>query len=181
MRKIPFEKDIYAISDDVTLLKEAIEQGAKIVQLRDKNADKESIIEKSHKLLMLKKNTDFIFILNDEPEIAVAVGADGVHIGQDYDTKQARKTIGDDAILGKTTHGIEQAMLAVNEGADYVSAGPVFATPTKPDRKPTTLNYVTQITRANLPIPFVAIGGIDLSNIDIVLGAGAKTVGIVRA
>ena len=83
-------------------------------------------------------------------------------------------------IIGKTTHNLEQARQAIADGADYISAGPVYPTPTKPGRPAVGLSYVKEVAE-NLEIPFVAIGGIDLSNIDEVLAAGAKTIAVVRA
>jgi thiamine-phosphate pyrophosphorylase len=180
MKKTPFINDVYVISDSVSALKKAIEDGASIVQLRDKSEDWPAIIRKAREILDFKKEQSFIFILNDSAELALAVGADGVHVGQDTPTRETRKVIGEGLILGKTTHNLEQAGQAVADGADYISVGPVYATPTKPGRQAVGLTYVREAT-ANLDIPFVAIGGIDLSNIEQVLAAGAKTIGVVRA
>ncbi len=155
-------------------------QGAAIVQLRDKSEDRPLIAEKAREMVAFRGEKPFIFILNDDPSLAVAVGADGVHVGQDTSTTDARKTIGEAMILGKTTHNMEQARRAVMEGADYVSVGPVYATPTKAGRPPVGLSYIREAAE-HLHIPFVAIGGIDLTTIDDVLGAGARTVGVVRA
>ena len=93
---------------------------------------------------------------------------------------EARRIVGDSLILGKTTHNLMQAREAISEGADYISVGPVYATPTKPGRPAVGLQYVREAAE-NVDIPFVAIGGIDLSNIRDVLSAGARTIGIVRA
>jgi thiamine-phosphate pyrophosphorylase len=112
--------------------------------------------------------------------ILVLLGADGAHIGQDASTADARRVMGPEMILGKTTHNLAQAEEAIRDGADYVSAGPVFATPTKPGRPVVGLSYVREAA-SQLGVPFVAIGGIDLSNIDEVLAAGARTVAVVRA
>ncbi|MCX5817659.1 MAG: thiamine phosphate synthase [Proteobacteria bacterium] len=180
MKKKPFINDLYVISDSVTVLKKAINDGAAIVQLRDKSGEESVIIEKAQEIIAYKKVKNFVFILNDDPILAVKVGADGVHVGQDITTEAARKIVGDKMILGKTTHNLKQGRQAVRDGADYISAGPVFATPTKPGRPAVGLAYVREVAE-NLDIPSVAIGGIDLSNIDDVLAAGAKTVGVVRA
>ncbi|HEY3276580.1 MAG TPA: thiamine phosphate synthase [Syntrophorhabdaceae bacterium] len=180
MKKEPFTRDLYIVSDSVGVLIKAVEDGASIIQLRDKKSDEDEIIRKAHEILAYKKVKPFLFILNDNPELAKKTGADGVHIGQDMSTREARTIAGPEMIVGKTTHSLEQAMLAVREGADYVSVGPVFATPTKPGRPAVGLPYVREAA-AHLDIPFVAIGGIDLTNIDEVLEAGAKTVGVVRA
>jgi len=181
MNKTPFSKDIYIISDSVDVLKDAIQAGSSIVQLRDKSSSGQIILAKAREMVAFKRLHAFLFILNDDWEAALEAGADGVHIGQDLSTREARQRLGDGLILGKTTHHLDQARQAVAEGADYVSAGPVYATPTKPGRPAVGLDYVKQVATASLGVPFVAIGGIDLSNIHDVLEAGASTVGIVRA
>lgn len=179
-RKIPFVNDLYIISSSVAELKQAVDDGASIVQLRDKTGPEETVLEKARELVAYKKIRPFVFILNDDPALAVKVGADGVHIGQDMSTRQARDIVGEDRIVGKTTHNLEQGRQAIDDGADYISTGPVYPTPTKPGRQAVGLEYVRQAAE-NLAIPAVAIGGIDLTNIDDVLNAGAKTIGVVRA
>lgn len=180
MKKIPFTNDLYVISDSVPPLKEVIDNGAAIIQLRDKVSGAEIIMKKAEEIIAYKKVRPFVFILNDDPALAVQVGADGVHIGQDMSTEDTRRIVGDGMIIGKTTHNVEQGKQAIMDGADYISAGPVYATPTKPGRPAVGLDYV-RAAAEDLAIPFVAIGGIDLSNIDDVLAAGAKTIGVVRA
>jgi thiamine-phosphate pyrophosphorylase len=175
-----FDRDLYVISDDADVLIKAVRDGATIVQLRDKSGSRKMIIEKTTSILRLKKERPFTFILNDDPELAVELGADGVHVGQDMSTLETRNIIGKFIILGKTTHNLQQGMEAIRDGADYISVGPVYATPTKPGRPAVGLAYVREAAQ-KLSIPFVAIGGIDLGNIDDVLAAGAKTIGIVRA
>lgn len=179
-RRIPFAKDLYVVSASVSELKQAVADGAAIVQLRDKTGDEAAVLEKARELTDLRREKPFVFILNDDPHLAVRAGADGVHIGQDMSTVETRRIIGEEMILGKTTHNLEQGRQAVLDGADYISAGPVYATPTKPGRPAVGLEYVRQAAQ-HLDIPFVAIGGIDLTNIDNVLAAGAKTVAVVRA
>jgi len=175
-----FDRDLYVISDDVDVLIKAVRDGAGIIQLRDKSGDRETIIGKAKAILQLKRERPFKFILNDDPMLASELGADGVHVGQDMSTQETRNIIGPSMILGKTTHHVAQGLEAIREGADYISVGPVYATPTKPGRPAVGLAYVREAVR-KLDIPFVAIGGIDLGNIDDVLAAGAKTIGIVRA
>ncbi|HOW53299.1 MAG TPA: thiamine phosphate synthase [Syntrophorhabdaceae bacterium] len=179
-RRVPFTKDLYVVSASVSELKRAVADGAAIVQLRDKTGDEAAVLEKARELTDLRKEKPFVFILNDDPHLAVRAGADGVHIGQDMSTVETRRIIGEEMILGKTTHNLEQGRQAVLDGADYISTGPVYATPTKPGRPAVGLEYVRQAAQ-HLDIPFVAIGGIDLTNIDDVLAAGARTVAVVRA
>jgi thiamine-phosphate pyrophosphorylase len=180
VKPVPFVNDLYVVSDSVAALKAALEQGAAIVQLRDKSGDEGVILAKAQEITAFKKTHRFVFILNDDPVLAVKAGADGVHVGQDMLTVDARQVIGESMILGKTTHNLEQAREAVQEGADYISVGPVFATPTKPGRPAVGLEYVREAAQ-HVSMPFVVIGGIDLSNIGDVLAAGAKTIGVVRA
>jgi len=180
MKKILFAHDLYIVSDSVSILKKAVDNGAAIVQLRDKSGDEPAILEKARELVAYKEARPFIFILNDNPVLAVKAGADGVHIGQDTSTEETGKIVGEKMIIGKTTHNLEQAREAVEDGADYISVGPVYETPTKPGRPAVGLEYVREAAQ-HLSIPFVAIGGIDLTNIDEVLAAGAKTVAVVRA
>ena len=180
MKRIPFEKDIYIISDDVAVLRKAVENGAAIIQLRDKTGERSAVLGKAVELAAFRQVMPFVFIVNDDPELAVEAGADGVHVGQDMPTGEAQKVVGPDMIIGKTTHNIEQARQAVRDGADYISVGPVYATPTKPGRQAVGLSYVREAAD-HLDIPFVAIGGIDLSNVGDVLDAGARTIGVVRA
>ena len=180
MKPDPFSHDLYVISDSVDVLKKAVEDGAAIVQLRDKSGDAAAILGKAREMVAYKRTRPFVFILNDDPALAIEAGADGVHIGQDMATADVRTMLGGEMILGKTTHNLEQARQAIKDGADYISVGPVYATPTKPGRPAVGLEYVREAA-GHVDIPFVAIGGIDLSNIDDVLASGAKTVGVVRA
>jgi len=175
-----FNHAIYVISDSIDVLKKAVDDGAAAVQLRDKSGDLESIREKARAMVLYKRSKNFIFILNDHPKLAVEVNADGVHIGQDYETAEARRIVGPDLIIGKSTHSIEQGLEAQKEEANYISVGPVFLTPTKPGRKAVGLEYVREAA-GKISLPFVAIGGIDLDNVGAVLEAGAKTIGVVRA
>jgi len=118
MKKAPFTNDLYVISDSVDVLKKAVDDGAAIIQLRDKTGEESIIREKACKILAYKQIRPFVFILNDNPGLAAAIGADGVHVGQDTSTPETRKLIGEGMILGKTTHSLEQAKQAIQEGAD---------------------------------------------------------------
>jgi thiamine-phosphate pyrophosphorylase len=179
-RRRPFTNDLYVVSSSVSELKRAVDDGVAIIQLRDKTGDEATVLEKARELVEYKRVRPFVFILNDDPALAVKVGADGVHVGQDMSTLDARAIVGEEMIVGKTTHNLEQGRQAMRDGADYISTGPVYATPTKPGRTPVGLAYVREAAE-HLDVPAVAIGGIDLSNIDDVLAAGAKTIGVVRA
>jgi thiamine-phosphate pyrophosphorylase len=175
----PFYRDVYAISDQPAVLIDAAKNGARIVQLRDKENNPEIIYQKLLQVKKLKENYDFVLIVNDYPELVSRADADGVHVGQDVDPAAVRQMIGADKILGLTTHNIAQAKKAAELKVNYISAGPVWSTPTKPGRPPVGLEYVREVA-ANIDLPFVAIGGIDLNNTRSVLDAGADTIGVVR-
>jgi len=122
-----------------------------------------------------------LFLVNDRLDLALAVDADGVHLGQDdLPPAIARSLLGPDRLIGRSTNRIEQLHQAVADGCDYVGVGPVNATPTKPGRDPVGLEYVRQAAAAS-PIPFFAIGGIDATTLDGALAAGASRVAVVRA
>ncbi len=163
------------------VMEAAIVGGADIIQLRAKDAPKEEVLAKARALRELTLRHGVPFIVNDYPEIAHAAGADGVHIGQeDLSVAEARALLGPGAIIGVSTHSIEQARAAERSGADYIGVGPVYPTGTKPGRQAVTLSYVREAA-AEITIPWVAIGGIDLQNVDDVLAAGASSICAVSA
>ena len=159
----------------------AIRGGADAVQLRDKTSPDEVVAEHAHRLLSLTRAVGVPLILNDRVEVAKAVDADGVHVGQDdWPVARVRKAIGRTMLIGKSTHTIEQALTAQTEGADYIGFGPLFVTPTKPDASPIGTSLIG-VVAPRLSIPMVCIGGVDLKTIDEVLRAGARCVAVVRA
>jgi thiamine-phosphate pyrophosphorylase len=159
----------------------AIRGGVDIIQLREKTATAKEFIYLAKKIRTLCAEYDVLFIVNDRVDIAYAVNADGVHLGQDdMDIQNARKILGEQAIIGNSTHKPEDAINAMKNGADYAGVGPVFATPTKPGRQAVGIEYV-QWAAQNINIPFFAIGGIDENNIEEVINAGATRVAVVRA
>ncbi|GFR37542.1 hypothetical protein PRECH8_08380 [Insulibacter thermoxylanivorax] len=157
------------------VMEEAIKGGADIVQLRDKKGTKREILEKAYALRELTARYNVTFIVNDHIDIALACEADGVHLGQDdLPLSEARKLMGK-RIIGISTHRIEEARAAEAEGADYIGVGPIFPTKTKEHAKPVTTEYIKQVER-EIKIPYVAIGGIKLHNVDDVLAAGARRI-----
>jgi thiamine-phosphate pyrophosphorylase len=188
-KKRPLNWRLYAITcperlrgrDLAALAEEAIRGGADVLQLRDKEASDEEFLAKARMLGALTRRLGVPLIINDRLWLVKECGADGVHLGQeDGSIAQARQMLGDDAIIGRSTHSAEQALAAEREGFDYVGVGPVYATPTKPGRAPVGLDLV-RFASEHLKIPFVAIGGIDQKNAGQVRGAGAKCVAVVRA
>jgi len=159
----------------------ALKGGVQIVQLREKNTSAKRFIDLGKKVRALCSLYDALFIVNDRVDIAHIVGADGVHLGQDdVDIDSARHLLGKNTIIGISTHAPEQATKAVMSGADYIGVGPVFETPTKPGRKSVGLEYVKWASE-NVNIPWFAIGGIDLNNVEEVVKEGASAIAVVRA
>lgn len=159
----------------------ALKGGVDIVQLREKNMTANKIMELGKKVKLLCAEYNALFIVNDRVDIAFALNADGVHLGQDdMDVKSAREILGEGAIIGVSTHALEQAQKAVEDGADYIGVGPVFITPTKPGRQSVGLEYVRWVSE-NIDLPAFAIGGIDLNNVSEVIANGAKRIAVVRA
>jgi thiamine-phosphate pyrophosphorylase len=159
----------------------SLKGGVQIVQLREKTANAKEFIELAKKVKELCGLYDALFIINDRVDIAHIVGADGVHLGQDdIDIDSARHLLGKDAIVGLSTHAPDQALKAVEAGADYIGVGPVFETPTKPGRKSVGLEYVEWASK-NVEIPWFAIGGINQDNAHEVISAGASRIAVVRA
>jgi thiamine-phosphate pyrophosphorylase len=165
--------------DPEELLRPALRGGVDIVQLREKNADERDVVQAGRVFRRLCDAYDALFIVNDSPELAIACSADGVHLGQDDpDPREVRRLIGRDALIGVSTHSPEQVDAV--DAADYIAVGPVHATPTKPEYPPVGLELVRYAAENATP-PFFAIGGIDPSNVDRVLDAGARRVAVVRA
>ncbi len=159
----------------------ALEGGVDILQLREKTMPASKILELGKKIKQLCLQYDVTFIVNDRIDIAALLEADGVHLGQDdLEVKSARDILGANAIVGVSTHAPEQALKAVQDGADYIGVGPVFATPTKKGRSPVGLEYVKWASE-NITIPAFAIGGIDAENCQEVFDAGLKRIAVVRA
>lgn len=164
------------------MVEQACRGGANIIQLREKNISGKDLIYLGKELREVCHKYGALFIMNDYLEAALESGADGVHLGQeDMSNTQAKQIVGDRPFLiGRSTHSLEQALLAEEEGADYVACGPIFATPTKPGKKAVGLELVRKYAEF-VRVPFVAIGGIDLENVGEVLQAGAKRIAMVRA
>ncbi|WP_042166907.1 thiamine phosphate synthase [Paenibacillus gorillae] len=162
--------------DLLEVMEEAIAGGVDIIQLRDKDSSREEVLGKARALRELTRKHGVTFIVNDYIDIALEVDADGIHLGQnDLSLQEARGLVGD-KIIGISTHAIGEALLAEEQGADYIGVGPVFATKTKVDVvDPVTVAYVQEVA-SRVRIPFVAIGGIKLSNVDEVIAAGATRI-----
>jgi thiamine-phosphate pyrophosphorylase len=168
----------------------ALEAGVRLVQYRAKAdapglgglaiSDQQRLAE-ARALRQLCASHGALFLVNDRIDIALAVEADGVHLGQgDLPPAVARQLLGPDRLIGRSTHALDQLQQAVSDGCDYLGVGPVEATPTKPGREPVGLDYVRQAAAAS-PIPFFAIGGLEASKVAAVRAAGAQRIAVVRA
>ena len=167
--------------DPEPLLRAALDAGVDIVQLREKELPRREIERSALTFRRLCNTYSALFMVNDDPELAIACGADGVHVGQD-DTpvEEARAILGPEGIVGHSTHSEEQIAASAGLPIDYISVGPVWETPTKAGRPGVGLELVSHAAE-HAPHPFFAIGGIDPSNAGEVVEAGARRLGVVRA
>lgn len=179
--------DIYAITgeefskgkDNITVVKELLEAGVKIIQYREKIKTREEKLKQCLEIIKLTKKAGAIFIVNDDLDLAIECDADGVHLGQeDMDVLEARKKA-PNMIIGLSTHKIEDAKVAEAKGADYIGVGPTYFTSTKKNLSPGGgLSYLKWVSE-NISIPYVAIGGIKESNIKEVQAFGGKTFAMI--
>jgi thiamine-phosphate pyrophosphorylase len=167
--------------DLLETIETSLQNGLTLVQYRDKEGNDTRRWENTLKIKQLCQEYGALFIVNDRVDLALAVDADGVHLGQqDVPISIARELLGKQKIIGRSTTNKIEMQQAIAEGADYIGVGPVYETPTKAGKAPAGLEYVTYAA-ANSPIPWFAIGGIDTENLKEVLGAGAERVAVVRA
>jgi thiamine-phosphate pyrophosphorylase len=167
--------------DPEALLSAALRGGVDIVQLREKSLPRREIELAAQTFRRVCDNHSALFIVNDDPDLARSCDADGVHVGQDdMAPREVRELLGPDAIVGLSTHSEAQLAASAGEPVDYVSAGPIWETPTKQGRPAVGLDYIRHAA-ASAPHPFFAIGGIDPSNAAEVVDAGARRICVVRA
>jgi thiamine-phosphate pyrophosphorylase len=167
------------IRDSEKMTAAMIAGGVDLIQLRAKGHANAEIAQIAAKVHRIAAERGVPLIINDHPEIARVVLAEGIHLGQDdMALAEAREIAGPDCMVGKSTHSVDQAIRAFHEGADYIGFGPIFATPTKPDYPPIGLNEIQTVHDA-VRIPIFCIGGIKLDNLPEVLAAGARRVVIV--
>ena len=155
--------------------------GATFIQLREKHASPRDFFEAAKPAIEIARKNNVMIIINDRVDIARALGADGVHLGQDdLPPNAAREVLGPDAIIGFSTHSVEQAIDAAGLPIDYIAIGPIFETKTKENPDPTVgLDGLAEVKKNIGNIPLVAIGGIDLDNVLDVLAAGADSIALV--
>jgi thiamine-phosphate pyrophosphorylase len=159
----------------------ALEAGVRWLQFRNKEGSRLEIYKESGILRNIAKDFNAVFIVNDHPDIALSVDADGVHLGQDdLPLKEARKIMGKTKLVGVSTHSLEQAADAEKNGADYIGFGPVFDTVTKGAGSPRGVQMLGEI-KDLVHIPVVAIGGISPDNVMSVFRAGADAVAVASS
>jgi len=182
------EADIYGITTEeysmgrsnIEVVKQMIVAGIRAIQYREKEKSDRKKYEECLKLRELTRVAGVIFIVNDRADLAVLVGADGLHLGQDdLPPEAARKIVGENMIIGLSTHSPAQAQAAVRLGVDYIGIGPIFATNTKKGvGAPVGLEYIEYVAK-NIRLPFVALGGIKEHNIAEVYRRGARCIALV--
>jgi thiamine-phosphate pyrophosphorylase len=167
--------------DPEPLLRAALTGGVDIVQLREKALPRREIELAAQTFRRLCDTYSALFVVNDDPDLARACNADGVHVGQgDMAASGVRAAVGPDAIVGLSTHTEDQIAASAEQQVDYISVGPIWETPTKAGRPAVGLDLIRHAA-ANAPHPFFAIGGIDRSNASQVVDAGAQRMCVVRA
>lgn len=180
---------LYAITDRRNLdkkmffekIEEALQGGVTILQLREKELDEDSFINEAIEVKKICRNHGVPLIINDNVNVALKSGADGVHVGiEDMPIDEIRRTVPDSFIIGATCKTVEQAQSAERLGADYMGVGAVFPSPTKKNAVRITREQLKEIC-ASVSIPAVAIGGISLENVDELKGGGMSGIAVVSA
>jgi thiamine-phosphate pyrophosphorylase len=163
------------------LLREAVAGGVDVFQLREKELPDDELAAVANALQALSRRIGALFIVNDRPAVAAEAGADGVHVGQDdMDVAAVREIVGDQMLIGLSTHTPEQIDAVDPELVDYIGVGPVHETPTKQGR-PAVGTELVAYAAAHAAVPFFAIGGLDAGNVGEVLAAGAERICVLRA
>ncbi|MDD4844310.1 MAG: thiamine phosphate synthase, partial [Anaerotignum sp.] len=180
---------LYAVTDRAWLngrelaedVEKALQGGATFVQLREKDATFDEFVEQAKEVKEVCKKYGVPFVINDNIEVALAVDADGIHVGQsDMEAGSVRQRLGRDKIIGVSTRTVEEALLAQERGADYLGVGAMFQTSTKLDAADVTFQELREICNA-VEIPVVAIGGISSKNVEELQGTGIDGVAVVSA
>ncbi len=162
-------------------VREALLGGAQVIQLREKNIDDRTLLARAREVRQLTRAAGALFIVNDRPDIALLAEADGVHLGQDdLPVREARRLLGAEALIGVSTHDIDQVRRAVLEGASYLGVGPTFPSQTKDFGTLAGLEFVRQAT-AETSLPAFVLGGVTLANVGAVRAAGGRRIAVSHA
>ena len=168
-------RDIFAVAEATA------SAGAAVIQLRHKNASKSIVTSEAQTIAQICRENDSVFIVNDHPDIAAEIGADGVHVGQgDLSIVECRTILDDHQIVGKSNALLSEAIASFEEGADYIAVGSIYETDTKSDTRPAGLSTLRAVSQ-RLTAPIVAIGGIKPENIASVTQAGADCICVATA
>lgn len=164
------------------IVEAALDGGASVIQLRKKSMPMAEQFRLALALRTLTSEHEALLIINDHADLAIAADADGVHLGQDDLPPDAVRALPgfEGRLIGRSTHSLEQARAAIDEGADYIAVGPVYPTPTKAGRPAVGTSLVSRVAEI-ADRPFVAVGGIDHDNAPAVVAAGAPAIAVVRA
>lgn len=171
----------YVPADQVAACtRELLDGGVRVLQLRAKGAPLTEVLRLAGEMQPLCREVGALFVLNDYPELAAALGADAVHVGQDAPSMaELRRIVGERMIIGRSTHSPEQARCAKEEGADYIGFGPLFPTGTKPGRPAIGLQDIAAVQQMAGEMPVFCIGGVNGDTLPQVLEAGARRVVVV--
>ena len=189
-RKARFDEiDVYPVTcerlsagrSNLEVLEAIIRGGARIIQLREKEYSKRDLFHLALTFREVTARAGLLLIINDYLDIAQAVGADGVHLGQDDLPLPAARRLAPDLLIGISTHSLEEALAAEREGADYVNIGPIFATSTKAGLDRGLGPEAIATTGSRLSVPFTVMGGITAANLDEVLAGGARRIAMITA
>jgi thiamine-phosphate pyrophosphorylase len=182
--------DLYVITDEelswgyshAEIARRAVEGGADVIQLREKRHTGEDIVRNARYIRELTKNAGALFIVNDRLDLALACGADGVHLGQgDMPPQIARQLCPPGFIIGVSAGTVEEAVKAVEDGADYVGLGPICSTGSKKDAGPVCGFEIIEQVKMRISVPVVAIGGLGPDNVKNVIEAGADGIAVISA
>lgn len=180
---------LYAITDrelsnasHPEIVQMMIEGGAKLIQLRDKEAGSRELLDAARECLKLTREADALLIINDRVDVALTSDADGVHLGQDdISVEEAREILGPNKIIGISTHNVDQILAALETTADYIAVGPIYPTKTKENADPVVGLDLLREAKSVMDRPLVAIGGINLENAREVFAAGADSIAVISA
>ncbi len=186
----PLDFDLYPVTcqalskgrSNLEVLDALIEGGAKVVQLREKDITDRDLFDLAKEFRLRTSRAGMTLIINDRIDICRAVSADGVHLGQnDFPVREARYLLGPDAVIGVSTHSVQQALQAVTDGASYINVGPIYQTQTKQHAgEPVGIDLFREVSKL-VDIPITVMGGIKLDNLDDLLKAGARRIAVVSA